>query len=140
MFFDLTTSIIDKEPPQLDRQKFGREFCDFVDDWWVDHMMTTNNKRGQNIWDKKLNESCFAFKSLMKEESRRPSLRDLMYHPFIQQNQNEKSMDKIMTIMVFVCDVIKKENDKNAKERWRTTKGHMNSESNGGLFSRELAT
>lgn len=53
----------------------------------------------------------------MKEESRRPSLRDLMYHPFIQQNQNEKSMDKIMTIMVFVCDVIKKENDKNAKER-----------------------
>ena len=50
------------------------------------------------------------FLSLMKEESQRPSLRSLMNHTFIQENM-DKNMDKIRTIIFFICDVIKKEND-----------------------------
>ncbi len=46
----------------------------------------------------------------MKEESQRPSLRSLMNHTFIQENM-DKNMDKIRTIIFFICDVIKKEND-----------------------------
>lgn len=77
--FELTTHILEKESPELDRNKFSEDFCDFVDD------------------------------CLIKKERKRPSLKELLNHPFIERYQN-KDRDKILTIIRFICDEIKKDN------------------------------